>query len=254
MSLTSRRTASISGAAARELRRHGRRDRDALRRAGPAADRHARPQSGAGRERVRHAPHVHAVGRQPDSARSSDPRARRGAHDGARVGADRGVPDRRAGFLGAAERERLAALRRARRRLGRYVDLQEAPGARRGAWGVGSIHHLAWRVDDEAHQARLRERVDAAGAPADAGDRSLLVQVGLLPRARRRAVRARHRGSRASPSTKTKRISASRWCCRRGSSRSARRLPPTCRRSVWRRRRPNRRSLSDRRVAAASRS
>jgi glyoxalase family protein len=45
---------------------------------------------------------------------------------------------------------------------GRYVDLQEAPGARRGAWGVGSIHHLAWRVDDEAHQDRLRARIDAA--------------------------------------------------------------------------------------------
>jgi glyoxalase family protein len=45
---------------------------------------------------------------------------------------------------------------------GRYVDLQEAPGARRGAWGVGSIHHLAWRVDDEDHQERLRERIAAA--------------------------------------------------------------------------------------------
>jgi len=45
---------------------------------------------------------------------------------------------------------------------GRYVDLQEAPGARRGAWGVGSIHHLAWRVDDEQHQERLRERIEAA--------------------------------------------------------------------------------------------
>src|SRR4029078_10473356 len=45
---------------------------------------------------------------------------------------------------------------------GRYVDLQEAPGARRGAWGVGSIHHLAWRGEDEAHQERLRERIEQA--------------------------------------------------------------------------------------------
>jgi len=36
------------------------------------------------------------------------------------------------------------------------------PDARRGAWGTGSIHHLAWRVDDERHQAELRTRVEAA--------------------------------------------------------------------------------------------
>jgi glyoxalase family protein len=46
---------------------------------------------------------------------------------------------------------------------GRYVDVQEQPGSRRGAWGVGSIHHLAWRVDDEAHQLRVREAIDRAG-------------------------------------------------------------------------------------------
>jgi glyoxalase family protein len=46
---------------------------------------------------------------------------------------------------------------------GTYVDLREAPQSRRGAWGVGSIHHLAWRVDDEAHQQDVREQLDAAG-------------------------------------------------------------------------------------------
>lgn len=46
---------------------------------------------------------------------------------------------------------------------GAWVDLQAAPDARRGAWGVGSIHHLAWRVDDSAHQLALRARIDAAG-------------------------------------------------------------------------------------------
>ncbi len=35
---------------------------------------------------------------------------------------------------------------------GAFVDLAEAPDAPRGFWGVGSIHHLAWRVDDEQHQ------------------------------------------------------------------------------------------------------
>jgi glyoxalase family protein len=44
------------------------------------------------------------------------------------------------------------------------VDVRDAPEARRGAWGAGSVHHLAWRVDDEAHQAEVRARVEAAGA------------------------------------------------------------------------------------------
>jgi len=44
------------------------------------------------------------------------------------------------------------------------IDVRDAPEARRGAWGAGSVHHLAWRVDDEAHQAQVRARVEAAGA------------------------------------------------------------------------------------------
>jgi glyoxalase family protein len=48
-------------------------------------------------------------------------------------------------------------------RSGAYVDLQEAPEARRGAWGIGSIHHLAFRVDDEEHQLEVRGRLDGAG-------------------------------------------------------------------------------------------
>ena len=47
---------------------------------------------------------------------------------------------------------------------GAYVDLRETPTARRGAWGTGSIHHIAWRVDDEAHQLEVRERVAEKGA------------------------------------------------------------------------------------------
>lgn len=46
---------------------------------------------------------------------------------------------------------------------GCYVDIQGAPDARRGAWGVGSIHHLAWRVPDEAHQLDVRQQVADAG-------------------------------------------------------------------------------------------
>jgi len=47
---------------------------------------------------------------------------------------------------------------------GAYVDLRETPTARRGAWGTGSIHHIAWRMDDEAHQLEIRERVEEKGA------------------------------------------------------------------------------------------
>ena len=46
---------------------------------------------------------------------------------------------------------------------GRYIDVREMRDARRGAWGIGSIHHLAWRVDDEAHQHELREDIEHAG-------------------------------------------------------------------------------------------
>ncbi len=44
------------------------------------------------------------------------------------------------------------------------VDIRDAPEARRGAWGVGSVHHLAWRVDDEEHQHEVRTRIEAVGS------------------------------------------------------------------------------------------
>jgi glyoxalase family protein len=47
---------------------------------------------------------------------------------------------------------------------GQYVDLRDLPNAGRGAWGTGSIHHIAWRVDDEAHQLEVRKRVVEGGA------------------------------------------------------------------------------------------
>jgi glyoxalase family protein len=47
---------------------------------------------------------------------------------------------------------------------GQYVDVRELPGARRGAWGTGSIHHIAWRVDDDAHEAEVRQSVASGGA------------------------------------------------------------------------------------------
>ena len=47
---------------------------------------------------------------------------------------------------------------------GTYVDIREMPTAMRGAWGSGSVHHIAWRVDDEAHQLEVRRSVSEVGA------------------------------------------------------------------------------------------
>jgi glyoxalase family protein len=47
---------------------------------------------------------------------------------------------------------------------GEYVDLRAAPDSPRGAWGTGRVHHLAWRVNDDAHELETRERVLRAGA------------------------------------------------------------------------------------------
>ena len=45
------------------------------------------------------------------------------------------------------------------------VDVRETPEARRGAWGVGSVHHLAWRGRRRrASSSRVRAQVEAAGA------------------------------------------------------------------------------------------
>ena len=46
---------------------------------------------------------------------------------------------------------------------GQFVEIRETPTARRGVWGVGCIHHLAWRVADEAQQLEIRRRIEAAG-------------------------------------------------------------------------------------------
>jgi len=45
---------------------------------------------------------------------------------------------------------------------GAFIDVAESPDAPRGFWGVGSVHHIAWRVDDEAHQLAVRKLVEAA--------------------------------------------------------------------------------------------
>lgn len=57
-------------------------------------------------------------------------------------------------------------------RSGTWLDLRPAGDEPRGMWGTGAIHHLAWRVDDEAHQAEVRARVESAGtSPTPVVDR-----------------------------------------------------------------------------------
>ena len=46
------------------------------------------------------------------------------------------------------------------------LDLRETPDERRGAWGVGTVHHLAWTVRDEDHQRLVRQQVEASGGHA----------------------------------------------------------------------------------------
>jgi glyoxalase family protein len=46
------------------------------------------------------------------------------------------------------------------------VDVKATPDARRGAWGVGAVHHLAWSVKDDVHQLAVRRQVETAGANA----------------------------------------------------------------------------------------
>ncbi|HLJ55180.1 MAG TPA: ring-cleaving dioxygenase [Chthonomonadaceae bacterium] len=55
---------------------------------------------------------------------------------------------------------------------GRLIEVAEAPGVQRGEWGVGSMHHVAWRVPDDAAELAMRQRVAAAGRhPTEVIDR-----------------------------------------------------------------------------------
>lgn len=55
---------------------------------------------------------------------------------------------------------------------GGTLDISEMPNATRGAWGVGGVHHVAWRTPDEASQLALREQVqESARRPTPVIDR-----------------------------------------------------------------------------------
>lgn len=54
----------------------------------------------------------------------------------------------------------------------RRVELRALPEERRGAWGRGAVHHVAFRAPDEEAQAAIRRRVlSAGGHPTDFIDR-----------------------------------------------------------------------------------
>jgi glyoxalase family protein len=45
---------------------------------------------------------------------------------------------------------------------GKHIEIREMPDTARGAWGVGTMHHVAWRVADEAVELKVRERIAKA--------------------------------------------------------------------------------------------
>ena len=165
-----------------------------------------------------------------DPARARDPGLRRRARVRGRARGEPALP--RAG----------ARLRAARRGLGGRAASSgaastptTAPPPERGFGGAGTVHHVAWATTMDEHEA-WRERVAQAGAHADARDRPLLLPLDLLPRAERRAVRARHDRARASRPTSrpTRSASGSRSrprssTCASGSSRALTPLPEPAR-------------------------
>ena len=48
-------------------------------------------------------------------------------------------------------------------RSGRVLDIKEAPSERAGTWGTGSVHHIAWRVPDDATELTVQSRLHQAG-------------------------------------------------------------------------------------------
>jgi glyoxalase family protein len=55
---------------------------------------------------------------------------------------------------------------------GQRVDFRTDRDAHRGGWGVGSVHHVAFRSDDEEHQLQVQQQIrEAGGQPTQVIDR-----------------------------------------------------------------------------------
>ena len=120
-----------------------------------------------------------------------------------------------------ASRAATATGRRGAKARGGWIHY-DAPPEQRGMQGAGTVHHVAWASTPEEHE-RWREKVIERWRPPDPGDRSLLLQVDLLPRAERGPVRDRDARARASTSTSRPSTSGRSCRCRRISSTCARR-------------------------------
>lgn len=46
---------------------------------------------------------------------------------------------------------------------GGLVELKAMPGERRGQWGTGGVHHVAWRVRDDEEEMTLRAAIETVG-------------------------------------------------------------------------------------------
>jgi glyoxalase family protein len=46
---------------------------------------------------------------------------------------------------------------------GKWIEVKELPTGRRGTWGTGGVHHVAWRVRDDEEQMAVRGAVASAG-------------------------------------------------------------------------------------------
>ncbi len=46
---------------------------------------------------------------------------------------------------------------------GKIVELKELQNERRGQWGTGGVHHVAWRMKDSAEEMALRDSIARAG-------------------------------------------------------------------------------------------
>ena len=60
---------------------------------------------------------------------------------------------------------------------GKHVDIRAMPNEPRGSWGTGGVHHVAWRVPDDAGQVG---EIEPQTALCEVGDR--LGDEGLLRR------------------------------------------------------------------------
>ena len=76
------------------------------------------------------------------------------------------------GFVPVGEEDGWRRYRLGEGGSGRLLELRELPAEPQGTWGVGSVHHVAWRVPDDAAHRGARERVHAAGGrPTEVIDR-----------------------------------------------------------------------------------